>query len=189
MMTKPTEMGGVNATDLGMPPFADPVGRALGGVSMVMAIVGVLVICGLAGMLCITIFARKLLGWQVTGDHEIVQILAAVSVSMLFPWCHLTGGNVIVDLLTSGLPARANRALDRTGSLFLGLMALLLAWRTGLLVEQTMARGTFTPLLALPVWIPQAMMIPGLLLTAIVAGYLALSAKGIDARDGDAEAE
>jgi TRAP-type C4-dicarboxylate transport system permease small subunit len=186
MTIPPTDLGGLTATDLGMPPFADALGRALGRISMVMAIVGVLIICGLAGMLCITIVARKLLGWQVTGDHEIVQILAAVSVSMLFPWCHLTGGNVIVDLLTSGLPRRANRALDRIGSLLLGLMALVLAWRTGLLVEQTIARGTFTPLLALPVWIPQAMMIPGLLLTAVVGVYLALSPRAIDTRDASA---
>lgn len=134
-------------------------------------------------MLCVTILARKLLGWQVTGDHELVQIFAAVSMSMLFPWCHLTGGNVIVDLLTVGLPRPVNRVLDRIGSLLLGAMALILAWRTGLLVEQTHARGTFTPLLAWPVWVPQALMIPGLLLTSIVGAYLAVAPRSLEVRD------
>ncbi len=175
--------GGLSAAGLGMPPFPDAVGRVLGRVSLFLAVIGVLVICALACMLCVTIVARKLLGWQVTGDHELVQIFAAVSMSMLFPWCHLAGGNVIVDLLTSRLPAGVNRALDRVGSLLLGAMALILAWRTGLLVEQTHARGTFTPLLALPVWVPQALMIPGLLLTGIVGIYLALAPRSLQVRD------
>lgn len=183
MSTTQADAGGLSAVGLGIPPFADPFGRLLGRTSLVLAIVGVLIICGLAAMLCVTIFARKLLGWQVTGDHELVQIFAAVSMSMLFPWCHLTGGNVIVDLLTTGLPRHVNRALDRIGSLLLGLMALVLAWRTGVLVDQTMSRGTFTPLLALPVWVPQALMIPGLLLTFVVGAYLALAPRALQLRD------
>lgn len=175
--------GAISAVDLGMPPFPDAFGRTLGRIALVLAMMGVLIICALAIMLCVTIVARKLLGWQVTGDHELVQIFAAVSVSMLFPWCHLVGGNVIVDLLTSGLPRKANRLLDRFGSLLLGLMALVLAWRTGLLAEQTLARGTFTPLLAWPVWIPQAMMIPGLLLTFIIGVYLAIAPRSLEMRD------
>lgn len=176
--------GGVSAVGLGMPPFADPYGRALGRTSLALAIIGVGIICALAAMLCVTIVARKLFGWQVTGDYELVQVFAAVSMSMLFPWCHLTGGNVIVDLLTAGLPHNVNRFLDRVGSLLLGLMALVLAWRTGLLVEQTLARGTFTPLLAWPVWIPQALMIPGLLLTFVVGVYLAVFPRALQVRDG-----
>lgn len=184
MSTTQSGAGGINAVDLGVPAFPDPIGRALGRVSVVLAILGVLIICGLAVMLCVTIFARKMLGWQVAGDHELVQIFAALSMSMLFPWCHLTGGNVIVDLLTSGLPRPVNKILDRIGSLLLSLVALLLAWRTGLLAEQTFARGTFTPLLAWPVWIPQVLMLPGLLLTFVVGTYLAISPHAIDVRDG-----
>jgi TRAP-type C4-dicarboxylate transport system permease small subunit len=188
MSTTQPDAGGLSAVGLGMPPFADPFGRVLGRTSLVLAIVGVLIICGLAAMLCVTIVARKLLGWQVTGDHELVQISAAVSMSMLFPWCHMTGGNVIVDLLTAGLPRHVNRALDRIGSLLLGVMALVLAWRTGLLVEQTLARGTFTPLLAWPVWIPQALMIPGLLLTFVIGVYLAVVPRAIQLRDDNSGA-
>ena len=175
--------GGLSATLLGMPPFEDAFGRALGRTSMVFAIVGVLLICALAIMLCVTIMARKLLGWQVTGDYELVQISAAVSMSLLFPWCHLTGGNVIVDLLTNGLPRPVNRALDRIGSLLLAVMALILAWRTSSLVVQTYGHGTFTPLLAVPLWIPQLLMLPGLLLTGVVGVYLAAGPRALQLRD------
>lgn len=181
--------GGLSAASLGMPPFEDAFGRALGRTTMVLAILGVLLICLLACMLCVTILARKLLGWQVTGDYEIVQITAAVSMSLLFPWCHLTGGNVIVDLLTNGLPRPVNRVLDRIGSLLLGAMALILAWRTSSLVGQSYGHGGFTPLLAVPLWIPQLMMIPGLLLTSLVGVYLAVGPRALQVRDESAGVE
>ena len=180
--------GALSAVGLGMPPFPDAFGRTLGRTTLVLALLGVLIISALAVMLCVTIVARKLLGWQVNGDYELVQVFAAVSMSMLFPWCHITGGNVIVDLLTAGLPRHVNRGLDRIGSLLLAVMALVLAWRTGLLVQQTMAHGTFTPLLAWPVWIPQALMLPGLLLTSVVGVYLALAPRALQVRDESAEA-
>lgn len=162
-----------------MPVFGDAAGRLLARASIVLAVAGVAIICALAIMLCITIVARKLLGWQVNGDYELVQIFAAISVSMLFPWCHLTGGNVIVDLVTSGLPARVNLRLDRIGSLLIGAMALLLAWRTAVLAEQTRDQGAITPILAWPVWLPQALMLPGLVLTGCIGFYLALSPRAM----------
>lgn len=168
--------------------FSGAVGRALEAASRVLAIVGVLVICGLAMLLCVTIVGRKLFSWQVMGDHELVQIFAAVSVSMLFPWCHITGGNVIVDLLSTRFPAALNRWLDRIGSLLLGCVALLLAWRTGLLAEQSYARGSFTPLLAWPIWVPQMLMIPGLVLTGIVGLHLAFAPGALAERDAAAGA-
>ena len=178
---------GWGPADFGAPVFRDAFGRGLARVSMILAVVGVVIISGLACMLCVTIVARKLLGWQVTGDYELVQVFAAVSLSMLFPWCHLTGGNVIVDLLTSRLPQSVNIVLDRIGSLLLGLFALLLAWRTGVLVEQTYARGSFTPLLAWPIWMPQALMIPGLIVTGVVGCYLALAPQALADRDSGME--
>lgn len=178
---------GITAASLGMPTFPDGFGRSIARISLYMAIVGVLIITALAIMLCVTIVARKLLGWQVNGDYELVQVFAALSMSMLFPWCHLTGGNVIVDLLTSGLPRRTNVIFDRIGSLLLGAVALLIAWRTGLLAEQTYNRGSFTPLLAWPLWLPQALMLPGLLLTAISGFYLALFPRALEARDQSME--
>ena len=172
---------------LGMPLFTDPLGRFISRAAMVLAIAGITIICVLACMLCLTIIGRKLFAWQVAGDHELVQIFAALSVSMLFPWCQITGGNVIVDLLTSGLSQQVNNTLDRIGSLLLGAFAFMLAWRTGILAEQTFARGTFTPMLAWPVWLPQALMIPGLLLTGVTGMYLALVPRALSERDATAE--
>ncbi|WP_198289610.1 TRAP transporter small permease [Paracoccus sp. N5] len=143
---------------------------------------GVLTLCGLALMLTFTIVVRKLFSWQVNGDNEIVRMFAAFSITALFPWCQLTGSNIVVDLLTSGLPARKNRILDQIGSLLLGAVLLVLTWRTGLLVLESRASGAFSPLLAWPVWMFQALMLPGLLLTAINGFYLGLSPRAMTLR-------
>lgn len=164
------------------PQFQDSLGRTLVSTSRLMALSGGVILVGLAVMLTVTIAARKLFAWQVAGDHEIVRMFAAVSVSMLFPWCQITGANIVVDLLTSRLSGRAARRLDQIGALALGAVALLLTWRTGALMLESKASGSFSPLLAWPVWIFQALMLPGLLLTGVCGLYLALAPGAMQAR-------
>lgn len=159
---------------LSAPLFRDPYGSALVRLSWAMAVAGMLVLTGLAVMLIVTIVARKLLGWQVTGDYEIVRMFAAISVSLMFPWCHITGGNIVVDLLTTRFPSEANRMLDRLGSVLLALLMVLLTWRTALLAIESYQSGAFSPLLTWPVWIFQVLMLPGLVVTSINAFYLGL---------------
>lgn len=168
---------------MNIPAFTDPVGRFLGRTSWVLAILGALIITGLAVLLVVTIFARKMLGWQVTGDHELVRMFGAAGVSMMLPWCHLVGGNVVVDLLTVGLPKSVRDLMDRFGSVLLAAVMLLLAWRTGLLAQGSQAAGSFSPMLAWPVWIFQVAMIPGLLLTGINALYVAVAPGALAARE------
>ncbi len=187
MARRQGERGHSFAARHGAPMFGDALGRGMAGAATAMAIGGVAIIAGLAVMLCVTIVARKLLGWQVNGDYEIVQLAAALSVSMLFPWCHLTGGHVIVDLATARLPARVNLGLDRIGSFLLAAMCLLLAWRTGVLAELSLSQGAFTPILSLPVWLAQAAMLPGLLLSAAIGLYLALAPRAMMDRNRIAE--
>ena len=148
-----------------------------------MAIMGTLIITGLAVMLVITIVARKMLGWQVTGDHELVRMFGAVAVSMMLPWCHIVGGNVVVDLLTTGVPKPIRDLMDRIGSLLLAAVMMLLAWRTGVLVQGSLASGSFSPMLAWPVWIFQFAMLPGLIMTGLSALYVALAPGALTARD------
>ena len=64
----------------------------------------------------------------------------------------------------------------------LGAVALLLAWRSGLQAVQSHAQGAFTPILAWPIWLPQALMLPGLLLTAAIGFYFALRPNALPER-------
>jgi len=177
-----------DATDAGLPGKGGPAlrpdrcWRSLYVVSRVMAIGGGLVCVALAVMLVVTIFSRKVFLWQVTGDYELVQMFGAVAGSLFFPWCLLVGGNIIVDLFTAGAPERFNRALDRLSSLLLAAIALLIAWRTGVQALQSESSGAISPMLSWPLWVFQAMMIPGFLATAAVGIYLAMSSRGIEYR-------
>ncbi len=137
------------------------------------ALLGGLMLCGLAIMLVVTIVSRKLFFWQVNGDYEIVQMLGALATSLLFPWCHLTSGNIAVDIFTDNLPRAARNFLEGLGSLLLAVLAALLAWRTGVLAVENEASGLISAVLGWPVWMFQASLIPGLFLTAFVAVYVA----------------
>ena len=52
-------------------------------------------------------------------------------------------------------------------------MAGLLAWRTGVLVQSTIVSRSFSPMLAWPLWIFQASMLPGLVLSGLIALFMA----------------
>ncbi|MCB1389023.1 MAG: TRAP transporter small permease [Rhodobacteraceae bacterium] len=151
----------------------DLTGHLLTRLSWLLAILGSLTICGLALMLVTSIVARKLLDWQVTGDYELVRMFGAVAVSLMLPWCTVTGGHVVVDLFTARLPGWAKGLLDRAGFLLLAAMAGLLAWRTGVLVQSTIVSRSFSPMLAWPLWIFQASMLPGLVLSGLIALFMA----------------
>jgi len=62
-------------------------------------------------------------------------------------------------------------------------MAALLAWRTGVLAVGSHASGAFSPLLTWPVWLFQALMVPGLTLTALCGFYVALAPGSMTARE------
>lgn len=155
-------------------PLSETAGQALTRLSWLLAILGSLTVAGLALMLVTSIVARKLLGWQVTGDYELVRMFGAVAVSLMLPWCAVSGGHVVVDLFTNALPGWAKGLLDRLGFVLLAAMAGLLAWRTGVLVATSMASHVFSPMLAWPLWIFQAAMLPGLVLSGLNALFVAL---------------
>jgi len=156
------------------PRYPNALGQALVAGSRWLAIAGIGTLCAVALMLTFSIVLRKLFATQVPGDHEVVRMASALSVSMMLPWCQITGANIMVDLLTSKMSERVNRRLDQIGCLLLGLMTLLLAWRTGLLAMESHRSGSFSPMLAWPIWISQALMLPGLILTALNSFYVAL---------------
>lgn len=158
----------------------------MGRLSKWAAILGGLMLCGLAIMLVVTIVGRKLFTWQVNGDYEIVQMVGALATSLLFPWCHLTAGNISVDVFTQRLPQIARSALDRFGSVLLAVLALLLAWRTLVLAIENEASGSMSAVLGWPVWLFQASLMPGLLLTAFVAAFLAIFPAGATSETGEA---
>jgi TRAP-type mannitol/chloroaromatic compound transport system permease small subunit len=150
-----------------------PVGRGLLACAKYMAIAGGLVFVALVAMSIVSITGRKLFSWTVPGDVEMLQMASAVAASSFFAFCHLMRGDVKVDFFTHKLAPWKIAALDCFGSLLVGIFGALIAWRTlaGALALKEV--GETSAILAFPVWIAQALMVPGFVLLALAGFYLA----------------
>jgi len=105
-------------------------GRFMSSLSMGAALLGGLVLAGIAGMTVISVIGRALAGYglgPVRGDFELVQIGCAIAVFSFLPWCQIRRGHVTVDLLVERFSPRVQAALRLLGDIALGAVAVLMA--------------------------------------------------------------
>ncbi len=150
-----------------------PVGRRLMLLSQVLAVAGALVFTALVGMSIVSITGRKLWSAPVPGDVELLQMCSAFAASAFFAYCHLARGDVKVDFFTERLPAPWVHGLDAAGSLLVGLFGALIAWRTAAGALMVGGAGETSMILGIPLWIGQALMVPGFALLALAGCYMA----------------
>lgn len=149
-----------------------PGGNFLLRLARVLAVAGGLVFVGLVVMSVVSIVGRKTLGFVVPGDVEVLQMLAACAAASFFPYCHLVHGDIKVDFFTHTLSRHRIWLLDALGSLLVGLFGALLAWRSWAGAMAVKEAGETSMILGWPVWVPQALMVPGFALLAVAGGYL-----------------
>lgn len=152
------------------------VGFALTGGGIVLLIIA---------MSLISLVGRKLFSAPIPGDIEILQMAIAVAVTAFLPLCEMTDNHIRVDLLADFLPARVNRVLLTLGHVLLAAVAALMAWRTGLLVLNSYDYGSTSTMLAVPLWLPQGLMVPSLWLLSVCGLYRAGRAAVGDNPDHD----
>jgi TRAP-type C4-dicarboxylate transport system permease small subunit len=152
-------------------PGFGPAGYRLLAASRALALAGGGVFVALVAMSVASIVGRKVASAPIPGDVEILQMSAAFACASFFAHCHLLGGDLKVDFFTSRLPAAAVHGLDAFGSLLLALVASALAWRAlaGALVVR--AAQETSVILGWPVWIAQALMVPGFAMMALAGWY------------------
>ena len=119
-------------------------------------------------MTCGSLIGRNLVGKTIVGDFELSGAAAGAAVALFMPWCQLQRGNIIVDFFTAKASERTIAALDRFGALLLGLVMVLLAWRSTLGGLNAWRTGSGTMLIGFPEWIVYADMVPPLALTAVI---------------------
>lgn len=163
----------VPGTDPGSASLAfGPTGKLLFRASKVSAIVGGLIFVAIVVMSIISIVGRKLFAAPVPGDVEVLQMAAAFASASFFAYCHLNGGDVKVDFFTAkASPATVHR-LDALGSLLVGLFGALITWRAGAGAWAIKEAGETSMILGWPVWVAQALMVPGFLLMALAGFYM-----------------
>ncbi len=147
-------------------------GRALFALAEWFAYAGGVVFIGLVIMSVVSIVGRKLFSAPVPGDVEILQMAAAFASATFFAYCHLMHGDVKVDFFTSNMTSNRRLLLDSAGSLLVGLLGALLAWRTGVGAMSLKEAGESSAILEIPVWLAQAMMVPSFVLMALAGFYM-----------------
>ncbi len=148
-----------------------PGGRALLAACKWLAIAGGLVFVALVLMSIVSITGRKLFSAPVPGDVEMLQMCAAFASSCFFAYCHLINGDVKVDFFTHNLAPRKIETMDAIGSLLVTLFGLVIAWRTAAGALGVKEVGETSAILGWPVWIAQALMVPGFLMLAAAGAY------------------
>lgn len=148
-------------------------GYALLATCRAFAIAGGAVFVALVAMSVASIVGRKLAAAPVPGDVEVLQMAAAFACATFFAYCHLNGGDVKVDFFTSKLPPRVVRRLDAAGSLLYALVGAALAWRTAVGALGMREAQETSVILGWPVWVAQALMVPGFVLMAAAGLYMA----------------
>lgn len=158
------------------PPAADdqkgPYGRLLFALAKWFAYAGGLVFIALVLMSVVSIVGRKLFNAPVPGDVELLQLSAAFASATFFAYCHLMHGDVKVDFFTAHMTSSRRLLLDSIGSLLVGLLGALLAWRTAVGAISLKEAGESSAILELPVWLAQAMMVPSFILLALAGFYM-----------------
>ncbi|MEL7278687.1 MAG: TRAP transporter small permease [Pseudomonadota bacterium] len=106
------------------------VGAVLGWIARALALLGGVILAGLAVMTVASITGRALisLGFgPVKGDFELVQLGAAVAVFSFLPLCQLRRGHVTVDILADALGPRIKAGLGLVGNIAIAVVSLIVA--------------------------------------------------------------
>lgn len=149
----------------------DPVEHWLAMASKAMAVSGGLLFLALIGMSLVSIVGRKLGFGPVDGDIELMQAGTAAAAVSFLPYCTLLNEHIKVDFFTDWLPEKIKGPIDGIADILIAVVSGVLAWRTALSTLDLHENGEVTTLVSLPLWIPTAALIPGLLLMAVCALY------------------
>ena len=160
--------------------------RFLGRLCAISAGFGGIFLVALALMTLSSVIGRALFAHPIQGDVELVQLGCAVCVASFLPYTQYKRANIIVDFFTANASERTQSWMDGLGTLILAISMGLVTWRLTLGGMTVKENGETSMLMAIPVWIPYFLMIPGLALTTIVGiyqtiQYFSKAAKGVQA--------
>jgi TRAP-type C4-dicarboxylate transport system permease small subunit len=132
------------------------------------AILGAAIAVAVAAMTTVSVLGRYFIKTPISGDVELTQLGIGIALSLCVPWCQLKCSNIIVDFFTQKTSGSAQQKMDGIGAVLLGVMLLLLAWRTGAGAFAVNQAGETSMILTLPGWWVYAALAPGLLLAALI---------------------
>lgn len=109
------------------------------------------------------------------GEFELVELTCAVCASLFLPLCQFRRGHIMVDVFTTWLPGRVNRALDGLWLVIFAVVWAVLCERLLHGMAEMRSYGDRTMLLRVPIW---WVYLPAILGTGASALIAALTAWG-----------
>ena len=132
------------------------------------ATVGGIVLVAIACVTVVSVIGRAFFSHPILGDVELVQLGCAVVVASFLPYTQFRHANIIVDFFTTGTSEKTQSRLDALGTLLYTVVMGLIAWRVAVGGVDIKANQETSMLMALPLWIPYLLMVPGLVLCTII---------------------
>ena len=174
--------------------WGEPMLKYVMRLARIMAVLGGLVLSALVVITFVSVFGRALntLGhsgslagigeWliaigvgPITGDFELLEAGVAFAIFAFLPITQLFGSHATVDIFTSALPRRANKALMAFWEVVLTAAILLISARLYEGMLDKMQYGETTFLLQFPVWWAYAASFVASLSACLVALYCAFA--------------
>lgn len=157
---------GDGPAEAGGPPVG-PVERVTAG----LAVAGGTLVLSVAVLVTVSVLMRWTAHRNIPGDFELVQIGISLATFAFLPLCQLRGTNIFVDTFTRGLLGRTRALLDGLWTLVYLLIACLITARMAAGGVETIASGTTSMVLGLPIgW---AILVASLLSAWLVVVVLA----------------
>jgi TRAP-type C4-dicarboxylate transport system permease small subunit len=132
------------------------------------AALGVMVLVAVALMTTVSVIGRAFFSHPILGDVELVQLGVAVVVACFLPYTQFRRANIIVDFFTTAASAKTQRRMDALGTSLYTLTMALVTWRVGVGGIDIYAAQERSMLMDLPLWMPYALMLPGLVLCVLI---------------------
>jgi len=132
------------------------------------ATIGGLVLVAIASVTVVSVIGRAFFSHPILGDVELVQLGCAVVVASFLPYTQFRHANIIVDFFTTNASQKTQSRFDAFGTLLYTLVMALVAWRVAIGGVDIKANQETSMLMALPLWIPYMLMVPGLVLCTVI---------------------
>jgi TRAP-type C4-dicarboxylate transport system permease small subunit len=147
------------------------------------ATIGGLVLVAIACVTVVSVIGRAFFSHPILGDVELVQLGCAVVVASFLPYTQFRHANIIVDFFTTNASEQTQSKLDAFGTLLYTLVMALVAWRVAVGGVDIKANQETSMLMALPLWIPYMLMVPGLVLCSVIGLVQTLQHLGLIAKE------
>jgi TRAP-type C4-dicarboxylate transport system permease small subunit len=147
------------------------------------ATIGGVVLVAIACVTVVSVIGRAFFSHPILGDVELVQLGCAVVVASFLPYTQFRQANIIVDFFTTNASEATQSKLDAFGTLLYTLVMGLVSWRVAVGGIDIKAAQETSMLMALPLWIPYMLMVPGLALCTVIGFVQTLQHLGLIAKE------